>query len=86
MSIYEYSQAYEFAHIAICDRTHYAKLKHPEDLSPLERLDTILSELNEVRDELERGDYARAMDEFKDVGAALYRAMEELSRNEKVKI
>ena len=76
----ECSQSYESAHYAICERVEHAKRKHPEEMTLLERWDTILDELEEVRAELENGDHARAMDEYRDVGATLYRAMEELQR------
>jgi hypothetical protein len=75
-----YCQSYESAHFAICERIEHARRKHPEELTFLERLDTILDELCEVEAEVLKGDYARAMNEYKDVGATLYRAMEELHR------
>ena len=83
---YTYSQSYEDAHYAICERIEHAKRKHPEELTLLERLQTVIDECSEVWAELRTEDYERAMDELKDVGATLYRAMEELSSKTGVKI
>lgn len=86
MSAHEYSQSYENAHYAICERVQHAKRKHPEELDPLKRLHTVMNECGEVWAELMLCDYERAMDELKDVGATLYRAMDELSRAKGVRI
>lgn len=86
MSILEYSQSYEDIHHAICERVQHAKRKHPNEPGFIERLNTIHLELEEVYAELMRGDYARAIDEYKDVGATLYRAMDELSKAKGVKV
>ena len=80
MTITTYNPAYDSAHFTILDRLPHARRKHPEEMTFLERWDTIRSEMDEVRAELEKGDHDRAMDEYRDVGATLYRAMEELSR------
>lgn len=86
MSIHEYSQPYEEAHYAICERVQHAKIKHPEDIDLIKRLHTVMEECGEVWAELMIGDYERAMDEAKDVGATLYRLFEELSRKTGVSI
>lgn len=86
MSIITYSESHEAISRVISRRTMRAYALHTEVLTFKKRLQTIRDELREVEDALDAGDHNHALYECGDVGATLYRLMEELQRFDGVRL
>ena len=80
MTIATYNPAHESAHYAILDRMDHARSKHPGPLTFAESLHIVLDELAGAEEALGRGGLDIAMGKYRDAGASLYRAMEDLQR------
>ena len=86
MSSQGYYQSYEDAHYAILDAMPKAKHNHVDGQSPLGQLHAVVDKCTEVWSELKAGNHEKAMDGYKEVGAALYLAMEDLQQQAGAKI